>query len=367
MHEAHLYEKLPGKKVKCQVCQRRCVIPEGQVGFCLSRLNKDGKLYSLLYGIVNGHLQVDPIEKKPFYHFKPGSQVVSVGSFGCNFRCKQCLNWWTSWGQPATANLEKLAKEKSWSLESCLEIQPEKIIDTVVKKGYQGIALTYNEPVIWLEFAYDLARLAKKANLFTVFVTNGSWTKETIDHLSDKDNPCQSLPNQSLIDAANIDFKGFSEKTYAKQNAFFGQIPQMTKYAQEKYKLHLEITTLLIPTINDDPEELKQMTGWIAKNLGPDTPWHLSQFDPTSAPDPEFQKIPFTSVEQLEKAAEIGKKAGLNHIYIWAPTSGYSRSDTLCPKCKKIVIKRSAWKPEEINITQKGTCQFCGCKLNIIF
>jgi len=353
MHEAILYQKLKNKTVKCQVCQRRCVISDGQVGFCLSRVNKNGQLYSLLYGIVNGHLQVDPIEKKPFYHFKPGSQVVSVGSFGCNFRCQQCLNWWTSWGQPATANLEKLAKEKSWPLESCLEIQPEKIIDLVIEKGYQGIALTYNEPVIWLEFAYDLAKLAKKANLYTVFVTNGSWTKESLDLIG------------PYLDAVNIDFKGFSKKTYTKQNAFFGEIPGLAIYAQKK-GIFLEITTLLIPGINDDPGELKKMAAWIVKNLGPDTPWNLSQYDPEAAPDNKFQIIPFTTVAQLEKAAEIGKKAGLNHIYLWAPNSGYSSSDTLCPNCKKIVIKRDGWEPSEIKITQEGKCQFCGYKLNIV-
>lgn len=346
MKEALLYQKLPHRSVRCGVCQRRCLIPEGQVGFCLSRLNKNGKFYSLLYGQITG-IQVDPIEKKPFYHFKPGTQVATIGSWGCNFRCKQCLNSWCSWGEPATSNLRKLALNSS--------ITPEEIVKKVINSGYSGIAFSYNEPVIWFEFALDIAKKfkAKSPKNFTVFVTNGSWTKETIDKLS------------GYIDAANIDFKGFSQETYQKQGAFFGQIPQMAVYAQKK-GFFLETTTLLIPGINDNPEELKKMASWMVKKLGPDTSWHLSQYDPLATPDKEFQKIPFTPIEDLEKAAEIGKKEGLNHIYIWAPNSGYSKSDTFCPKCKKVVIKRSGWESQEINITKVGNCKFCGYKLNII-
>lgn len=382
MKEAVLYQKLEDQVVRCHVCQRRCHILPEKVGFCRSRLNQNGRLYSLLYGITNNPIQVDPIEKKPFYHFKPGSLVASIGSFGCNFRCKQCLNWWCSWGEPATTNLKSQSANRRTNLKS--GILPKEIIKTIVETGYQGIAFTYNEPVIWAELVYDLVVLAKKTKigisgqglvtkdqwpvnnrspitsrrsqigLYTVFVTNGSWTKETLDYLG------------PYLDATNIDFKGFSEKTYIKQGAFFGQIPQMAKYAQEKYKIHLEITTLLIPGINDNPKELKKMAEWITKNLGPDTPWHLSQFDPKASPDKEFQKIPFTSVEQLKKAAEIGEKAGLNHVYIWAPNSRYSRGNLICPKCKRIVLKRLSWQPVETKISQDRKCLFCGYKLRVV-
>lgn len=354
MKEAVLYQKFKNKAVCCRVCQKRCFILPGKTGFCQSKLNKDGRLYTLLYGITNAPIQIDPIEKKPFYHFKPGSLVASIGSYGCNFRCKQCLNWWCSWGEPATGELKKLAEDKSSKLKAKSLSFPEEIIRTITQAGYQGIAFTYNEPVIWAEFVYDLATQAKKAGLYTVFVTNGSWTKETLDYLG------------PYLDAANIDFKGFSDTTYQKMGAFFGQIPEMAKYAQEKYKIHLEITTLLIPGINDHPKELKKMAEWITKNLGPDTPWHLSQFDPEAAPDKDFQKIPFTSVEQLKEAAEIGEKAGLNHIYLWAPSSNYSRSKMICPKCHKVVINRLGWQPLEIKITGEDKCQFCGYKLKII-
>lgn len=348
-----LYQKLQNKTIRCLACQRKCLIEDQQVGFCLSRKNIAGKLISLNYGKITG-IQADPIEKKPFYHFKPGSMVATIGTYGCNFRCKQCLNSWCSWGSPATEILAKL------SLMSPKSLIPIKIAKTIIDSGYQGVAFSYNEPVIWAEFAAEIAgafKLNSPSSPFAVFVTNGSWTKETIDLLTQ--------PTTHPIDAANIDFKGFSEKTYQKMGGSFNQIPEMAVYAQKK-GIFLEITTLLVPAINDSQEELKKMTNWIVKNLGPDTPWHLSQFDPTLAPDKEFKKLPFTSIESLKKAAEIGRKEGLNHIYIWAPQANFAKSDTFCPKCKNTVIHRSGWQVESIKITPDSHCQFCNYKLNVV-
>lgn len=345
MREALVYEKLKKNFVRCSVCQRRCSISDGQTGFCQTKINRKGKLYTLNYGLIQG-VQVDPIEKKPFYHFHPGTLVPSIGSFGCNFRCKQCLNFWCSWSDQAAQVLT--------SAVSVSPISPTSLISQIRETGPRGIAFTYNEPVIWAEYVLDAAKLAKKEGFFTLFVTNGSWTRETLDKIG------------PFIDAANIDFKGFSVKTHAKMGALFGEIPQMAKYAREKYQIFLEITTLLIPGINDDPKELKEMTGWLAKNLGPKTPWHLSQFDPDLAPDPEFQKIPFTTVEQLEKAAKIGQESGLRFIYIWAPNANFSLGDTFCPKCQTLCIKRSGWKPEILAVDKKGNCGKCGEGLNLV-
>lgn len=358
MKESLLQQKQKNNSVRCLVCQRQCLIAPGKTGFCLTRLNQKGKLYALNFGLLSGPLQVDPIEKKPFYHVNPGAKVPSIGSFGCNFRCQQCLNHWCSWGQPATPILENLAQEKTKAkttnprIKAGVTASPEQVIAQIKKAGYQAIAFTYNEPVIWLEFVLKTAKLAKKEGFLTLLVTNGSWTKETIGLLA------------PFIDAANIDFKGFSDKTYQAQGAFFGQIPAMTVYAQKK-GIFLELTTLLIPTVNDNPAELKRMTSWIAKNLGPDTPWHLSQFDPLASPGPAFQRLPFTPLEDLKKAAQIGSQAGLNHIYIWAPADQFAQSDTVCPKCKKILIKRDLWQAKEIKITPKGNCSFCNYKLNL--
>lgn len=360
MAESLLYKELGGKKIRCQACQRECLISDQQVGFCLARQNLGGALASLLYGQITG-IQVDPIEKKPFYHFKPGSLVATIGSWGCNFRCKQCLNFAHSWG--ATEELKRLKEERGKGKITKTKAA-EEIAQTIVNGGYAGIAFSYNEPTIWAEFANQIAHEFKSSTNrltnqppnkpFCVFVTNGSWTKETIDLLA---------PN---IDAANIDLKGFCEETYRKMGAYLGIIPEMAVYAQKK-GIFLELTTLLIPGINDDPDELKDLANWIVKDLGPDTPWHLSQFDPQLAPDPEFQKIPFTTAQELKHAASIGEKAGLHHIYIWGPEAGCNRSDTLCPNCRNIVIRRNGgWQPKEIKIKKNHHCQFCNFKLNVI-
>lgn len=352
MKEALVYQKLPQYKARCQVCQRRCLIAEGKVGFCLTKLNQKGKLYPLNYGLIQG-IQVDDIEKKPFYHFLPGEKVPSIGSFGCNFHCKQCLNWWCSWGDEATTILKEMAQGKPHKT-----LAPQELMKMIKKAGYRTIAFTYNEPVVWAEYVLDTAKLAKKEGCFTLFVTNGSWTQETLDIIG------------PYIDAANIDLKGFSEKTYAKMGAFFGEIPEMTKYAQKKHKIFLELTTVLIPGINDDPKELKKMANWIVKELGPKTPWHISRYDPHAAPDKDFAGIPATSIEELKKAAHIGKKAGLQFVYIWAPGydmpgGAYSKGDIICPKCGQTAISRTFWHPTIKNVDKKGHCKKCGEDLNI--
>lgn len=352
MKEALIYEKLENNRVRCGVCQRRCIISENQTGFCLTKINKEGQLFTLSYGLLQG-IQLDPIEKKPFYHFHPGTLVPSLGSFGCNFHCKQCLNWWCSWGEPATTVLKKIAQEGPSEI-----IEPKQLVDKIKKDGHPGIAFTYNEPVTWAEYVLDIAQLAKKEELFTLFVTNGSWTKETLDKIG------------GFINAANVDFKGFSKKTYLQMGALFGEIPEMTKYAQEKHNIFIEITTLLIPGINDEESGLKKMTEWIVKNLGPKTPWHLSRFDPKLAPDKKFSKIPPTPLNLLKKAASIGKKAGLQFVYIWAPGDDvaggiYSEGNTFCPRCGTLAIQRDFWKPEFLSVNRNGCCLKCGEDLNI--
>ncbi len=365
MAESLLYKELGSKKIQCHACQRNCIISDQAVGFCLARQNVEGNLRSLLQGQITG-IQVDPIEKKPFYHFKPGALVATIGSWGCNFRCKQCLNYASSWGATQTLKSLKLPK----SPKSPKPVSPSEIAAEILNAGYSGLAFSYNEPTIWAEFAAEIAREFKSRfsspdapNPYAVFVTNGSWTRETIDLLT---SPI--LPNISnrLIDAANIDIKGFCEETYKKMGAYLGLIPEMAVYAQKK-GIFLELTTLLIPGINDNPVEIRQMAEWIVKDLGPDTPWHLSQYDPALAPDPEFKKIPATSAEELKRAAAVGEKAGLRHIYIWAPQADCSRSDTVCPNCRRVVISRDGgWQPLKINIKPGGHCSFCNFKLNVV-
>jgi len=343
MHKAKLFDKLSGDKVRCTACQRYCQISQNKVGFCSSRKNTNGQLYSLNYGYASG-VQLDPIEKKPLYHFYPGSQVLSIGSFGCNFRCKQCQNWDCSWG--ATKILSDLSNLDYLS--------PEDLVDLAISRGSPGLAFTYNEPAIWPEYVRDAAKLAKKKGLYTVFVSNGSWTREALAYYG------------KFIDAANIDLKGWGEKVYKIQGAFWGQLLDNLILAYKKYQIHLELTTLLIPGINDKKSDLEKLASWIAKNLGPRIPWHLSRYSPVRSPDEKFAKIPPTPEETLKKAYQIGKKAQLDFVYVWAPDEGkekfLSYGDTFCPKCKKKVLKRSYWQPEFIGVKQfagRGVCQYC--------
>ncbi len=353
MKKAVLWQALANQKVRCQACQRCCLIASGKTGFCRARFNKNGRLYSLNYGLVP-HIQVDPIEKKPFYHFRPGALVPSIGSYGCNFRCKQCLNWSSSWGEPAGTILKSVQEQEKYPV-----VPPEAVIDQIEQGGYQGIAFTYNEPTIWPEYVLAVARLAKKKHFFTLYVTNGSWTKQALDLIG------------QYLDAANIDFKGFSHVTYAKQGAFRGKVLEMARYAQKKHQIFLEITTLLIPGINDQPKELRQLCQWIAENLGPKTPLHFSQFDPQLAPDPEFQKLSPTAKTSLDLAYQIAKKAGLAFVYLWAPSAGplaslYAQGDTICPKCGSLAIKRTGWQPKILQVNSQGRCSKCGEDLRIM-
>lgn len=301
MYKAKLFKKLPDKKIQCTACQRYCLIGEAKTGFCLGRKNIGGELYSLIYGRASG-VQIDPIEKKPLRRFRPGTEVLSVGSFGCNFRCKQCQNWHISWGKPAASRLRELEIRELVKKEY---ISPENLIELTIKGGYPGIAFTYNEPAIWPEYVYDTATLAKKAGLYTVFVSNGSWTKEAMSDYG------------RFIDAANIDFKGWGEKVYERQGAFWGKdFLKNLILAKEKYHIHLELTTLIIPSINDDFKELTAISRWIAKNLGEETPWHLLSYHPESAKGAAFRKIPATPEMTLKKAYNIGKKSGLKYVYV---------------------------------------------------
>lgn len=357
MKEAVLYKKLKNKVVKCGVCQWRCVISPGNRGYCQTRINKNGKLYSLIYGLIYAGIQVDPIEKKPLYHLCPGSYVASIGSYGCNFRCKQCLNWSVSWG-PNPANIGKPIDFESLGP---VGLSPKEFIEKVkrARESVKGVAFTYNEPTVWLEYVLDASKLAKKEGLYTVFVTNGYITKEALDLIG------------PYIDGYAVDFKGFSDKTYKRQGAVpkMGKIPEMAKRARKKWGMDVEITTLIIPTINDDMKELERMVDWMVKNLGKETPWHLSQFDPLLAPAEEFKNLPFTSINSLKKIAQMGRGKGLDFVYVWAPHAGflgyYQEGDTICPQCGKLAVKRTTLSADVLSVDDKGKCKTCGYDLNI--
>jgi pyruvate formate lyase activating enzyme len=286
MKEAVLYKKLKGKKVQCQACAHRCIISEGKTGICEVRKNLNGKLYSLVYGkIIAEH--VDPIEKKPLYHFLPGTYVYSIGTVGCNFKCSFCQNYDISQFKEFYG---KIIGEKITSKE---------IVEEAIKTKCRSIAYTYNEPTVFIEFAKDTAEIAKKKGLKNIFITNGYMTKEAFNFIS------------PFIDAMNIDLKSFKEDFYIKNcKAKLQPVLETIKRAHKK-KISLEITTLVIPEENDSEEELKQIAEFIA-SVNKNIPWHISRFFPAYRMS---DRNP-TSIEILKKAEKIGKNAGLKYVHI---------------------------------------------------
>jgi pyruvate formate lyase activating enzyme len=280
MHEALYYEKLDLKKVHCHLCPYECVIPSSGRGACGVRINKDGILHSLVYGKTTG-LSLDPIEKKPLYHYHPGEFILSLGTCGCNLHCEFCQNWQTS--QEADGPAENITSED--------------IIERAKGLGSFGIAYTYNEPFIWYEFVLDTARLAKAKGLENVLVTNGFVNKEPLEKM---------LP---YINAMNIDLKSFDEDFYAK--VCKGRLkPVLDTIKVSSKKCHIELTNLIIPTLNDSEAIIKKMVDWIYDNTGPDTPLHLSRYFPCYK-----STLPPTPVETLKMAEKIAKKK-LKHVYM---------------------------------------------------
>jgi pyruvate formate lyase activating enzyme len=337
MHEAMLYDKLPGSRVRCNVCQWRCVIAPGKLGVCRARRNEGGVLFTLNYAEVTS-AAADPIEKKPLYHFFPGSSCYSLGSWGCNFHCIHCQNWQISCVESPS--------ELNRNLQN---VSPEKAIELAKRNSCAGIAWTYNEPAIWLEYTLDSAKLAKKEGLYTVYVTNGYMTPEGLDAMG------------PYLDAWRVDAKGFSDTLYknlAKVPKWRG-ILDVAKRAKEKWGMHVEVITNVIPTMNDDETQLTDIADWIYQELGELTPWHVTRFYPQY----QLNELPPTPITTLEKAYDIGKKAGLKFVYL-GNVPGHDRENTACYSCGKVVIQRAGYFTQVVNI-DGSKCGFCGVELNI--
>jgi pyruvate formate lyase activating enzyme len=336
MREAILYEKLDNSTIRCNVCQWRCVIKPGKYGLCRVRQNIDGVLHILNYGEASS-VAVDPIEKKPLFHFHPTSLVFSVGGWGCNFHCKHCQNWQISCKEPW--------EEKRGSQH----LSPEKSIELTKKYNCKGIAWTYNEPGIWLEYTLDAAKLAKANGLYTVYVTNGYSTPEALDTIG------------PYLDAWRVDVKGFSDVFYrqiAKIRNWQG-ILDVAERAQQKWGMHIEVVTNIIPTMNDDDAQLEGIATWIRDRLGELTPWHVTRFYPQH----ELQNIPPTPVATLERAYSIGQKVGLRFMYV-GNLHGHEGENTTCYSCGQTVIKRVGYQTELTGL-DGDRCRFCGAEINI--
>ncbi len=327
MKEAMFYERVADNHVRCGLCRFNCLIGDGARGICAVRENRGGTLYSLVYGKLCAE-HVDPIEKKPLFHVMPGSTTYSIATVGCNFRCRHCQNY-------SISQVDRHAPIRG------AEQTPLETVRRAQDHGCRSISYTYTEPTIFYEFAYDTARLAREAGLKNIFVTNGYISRDALATIA------------PFLDAANIDLKGFSEGFY--RDVVHARLSEVLDSIIEHRKLGiwLELTTLIIPGLNDSDSQLQGIASFIATNLGIDTPWHVSQFYPTYL----LTDRPRTPVATLRRARDIGRAAGLRYVYE-GNVPGEGGENTCCPACSSVLIKRYGYAIESNRITN-DTCPDC--------
>jgi len=325
--EAMLYEKLDNNMVHCYLCGHQCKIAEGKAGICLVRKNEAGTLFSLVYRNAIA-TNVDPIEKKPLYHFSPGTQSFSIATAGCNFRCGFCQNW-----EISQMNILEVPDYIS------RDLGPDAVVSGAIRKNCQSISYTYTEPTIYFEYAYDCAKIAREKGLKNVFVTNGYMSKEALQMI------------QPYLDAANVDLKYFKDESYRKICAGSLQPVLDSIRLMKELGIWVEVTTLVVPGSNDSPEELKGIAEFLS-SVDKFIPWHISRFFPNY----KFTDLDATPEAALKIAEEIGYKAGLKYVYV-GNVQGWG-NDTRCHNCKKLLIKREGFSIIE-NKVQEGKCAFC--------
>ncbi|MBC8359416.1 MAG: AmmeMemoRadiSam system radical SAM enzyme [Candidatus Aminicenantes bacterium] len=333
--EAKLYRALQGNKVSCFLCNHRCEIVDSKFGICGVRQNKKGKLYTHVFGeVIAAH--IDPIEKKPLYHFLPGTTSFSIATIGCNFRCPFCQNW----------QISQASKRKETGL-SDQKLLPQEVVDRAKNHGCQSISYTYTEPTIFFEYAYETAKLAAEEGLANIFVTNGYMTAEALETI------------KPYLNACNVDLKSFREKFY--KEICQGRLQPVLDSIRLMKKLNIwvEVTTLVVPGVNDGEEELRDIARFIAET-DPNIPWHISRFHPSY----EYTNTYSTPIETLRMALSIGEKEGLRYIYI-GNVMGESEN-TLCPSCGKTVIQRQGFFTST-NKVKDSKCSFCGNPISGIF
>lgn len=332
LHEARFYEKLSGGRIQCQLCPNRCILAPGQRGLCKVRENRGGKLYSLVYGKpITVH--VDPIEKKPFYHFLPATRVYSLATVGCNLSCKFCQNWDIS--QRFPEDVEPMEKS------------PQQVVQEALDADAESIAFTYNEPTVWYEYMYDIAKLAQENGLRTTLVSSGYINPEPFKELLE------------VLDAARIDLKGFNEKYY---NEIVGgklePVLESIKVAHQS-GTWLELINLIVPGYNDSEEEIRAMCQWIKDNLSEDVPLHFLRFHP----DYKMKNLPSTPIETLKKAREIAQEAGLNYVYVGNVPEYTEGNTTFCPDNGEPLIVRKGFFIEENKVNENGQSPTCPTKI----
>ncbi len=330
MYEALYYKKLPNKKLQCLLCPKRCIIDVNKKGNCRARKNINGKLVSLVYAKPCS-IAIDPIEKKSLFHFLPGSEAYSIGTAGCNLHCQWCQNW-----EISQANPEDIPYR---------ELEPEQLVQNALENNCKSIAYTYTEPTIFYEYVLDTAKLARKAGIKNVMVTSSFINQEPLKKL------------YKYIDGANIDFKSFDDNFYRKY--CFAWLEPILEAIKTIHKLGVwvELTNLIIPTLNDDLKKIKEMCEWIKENTGVDVPLHFTAFYPYY----KMLNLPRTSPEILLKARETALKIGLNHVYVGnVPTE--KAENTYCPKCNELLIERAGFGIIKNNL-KNGKCPNCSANI----
>lgn len=338
VREALLFERGENGRVKCNICLRRCNIPESRAGYCMTKVNIGGTLYDTIYGVVSA-AHADPIEKKPVFHYKPGSVCYSVGSLGCNFRCLFCQNW------------EIAFADAVQSMGVCeASVSPEQLVQRALDAQSQGIAWTYNEPGIWLNYTLDCAKLAKEAGLYTCYVTNGYVTPEHLELIG------------PYLDVYRVDIKSMSDEFYRKliKIPSVKGILETAILAKDKWNMHVECVTNVIPSWNDEEDNIRAIARWIVENLGELTPWHISRFFPHA----QMTNVPPTPVETLEMAKRVGEEEGLKFVYLGNVRTA-DGENTYCPSCGKLMIERSGYSTRLVAVTADGKCGCDGTELSI--
>ena len=325
-----MFQKKTGDRVQCQLCPHMCILAEGETGKCGVRQNQGGSLQSLNWGkLVAAHL--DPIEKKPLFQFSPGSLVYSIAAPGCNLKCKFCQNW--------SISQEFSIPERT--------VAPEEVVNAALESGAQGIAYTYSEPTVFFEYAYETAKLARKNGLFNVWVSNGMLNPEPLKKIS------------RVIDAINIDLKAFSDRFYREVCGGTGLSPIIRSIREfYKNKVWVEVTLLLIPGLNDDKTEIREMVDWLSR-ISPKIPFHISRFYPNY----KMQDIVPTPAKSLEAAYAIAK-GKLKYVYI-GNFPGHASENTYCPNCGKPVVERRGFRAKAVGLKQKK-CAYCGAAVDIV-
>lgn len=335
MKEAVLFEYAGEGKVRCTACARYCRLGEGQTGLCGVRQNIGGRLQLLVYGrVITGH--IDPIEKKPLVHYMPGTRIFSIATTGCNWLCRYCQNYDISQRRKVEGEL----------------IEPEEIVGLAQKNRCEGIAYTYNEPTIYLEFAHDVGVIARKKGIFNAFVSNGYGTPEDIPLLKD------------FLDAITVDFKGNAEKGFVRKYIGIEDADPIFKYLLElrdRTSVHVEFTDLVVPGVGDDLESARKLSRWIVDNFGPEVPIHFLRFHP----DYKMMDFPSTPVKTLEKHWQIAKEEGLQYVYV-GNVPGHKYESTYCPGCGRTVVGRYGFDITSWNLDRDNRCSGCGHKIPIV-